>query len=88
MQTEKILKPLSGYFALLKRQQASAIVAARNKIVEGAVGMVESALHLLSAKNIIELDEDKKAAMVSNLMVVLCGDRDTQPVINTGTLNQ
>lgn len=74
--------------SMLKRQQASAVVAARNKIVEGAVGMVESALHLLSSKNIIELDEDKKAAMVSNLMVVLCGDRDTQPVINTGTLNQ
>ncbi|HXB91904.1 MAG TPA: SPFH domain-containing protein, partial [Puia sp.] len=74
--------------AMLRRQQASAIVAARNKIVEGAVGMVESALQLLSAKKIIELDEDKKAAMVSNLMVVLCGDRDTQPVINTGTLNQ
>ena len=74
--------------SMLKRQQASAVVAARNKIVEGAVGMVESALNLLSAKNIIDLDEDKKAAMVSNLMVVLCGDRDTQPVINTGTLNQ
>jgi regulator of protease activity HflC (stomatin/prohibitin superfamily) len=74
--------------SMLKRQQASAVVAARNKIVEGAVGMVESALHLLSSKGIIELDEDKKAAMVSNLMVVLCGDRDTQPVINAGTLNQ
>src|SRR5882757_1809552 len=74
--------------SMLKRQQASAVVAARSKIVEGAVGMVESALHLLSAKNIIDLDEDKKAAMVSNLMVVLCGDRDTQPVLNTGTLNQ
>jgi regulator of protease activity HflC (stomatin/prohibitin superfamily) len=74
--------------AMLRRQQASAVVAARNKIVEGAVGMVESALSLLSTKNIIDLDEDKKAAMVSNLMVVLCGDRDTQPVLNTGTLNQ
>lgn len=73
--------------AMLKRQQASAVVAARNKIVEGAVGMVESALHLLSTKKIIELDEEKKAAMVSNLMVVLCGDRETQPVVNTGTLN-
>ena len=72
---------------MLKRQQASAVVAARNKIVEGAVGMVESALHLLSTKKIIELDEEKKAAMVSNLMVVLCGDRETQPVLNTGTLN-
>jgi len=74
--------------SMLKRQQATAVVAARHKIVEGAVGMVESALNLLSSKNIIELDEDKKAAMVSNLMVVLCGDRDTQPVLNTGTLNQ
>lgn len=74
--------------SMLRRQQASAIVAARNKIVEGAVGMVESALNLLSTKNIIELDEEKKAAMVSNLMVVLCGDRETQPVVNTGTLNQ
>ena len=74
--------------SMLKRQQASAVVAARNKIVEGAVGMVESALHLLSTKKIIDLDEDKKAAMVSNLMVVLCGDRETSPVINAGTLNQ
>ncbi|HXB09969.1 MAG TPA: SPFH domain-containing protein [Puia sp.] len=73
--------------AMLKRQQASAVVAARHKIVEGAVGMVEAALHLLSTKKIIELDEEKKAAMVSNLMVVLCGDRETQPVLNTGTLN-
>jgi regulator of protease activity HflC (stomatin/prohibitin superfamily) len=73
--------------AMLKRQQASAVVAARHKIVEGAVGMVESALHLLSTKQIIQLDEEKKAAMVSNLMVVLCGDRETQPVVNTGTLN-
>jgi regulator of protease activity HflC (stomatin/prohibitin superfamily) len=74
--------------SMLRRQQASAVVAARHKIVEGAVGMVESALNLLSTKNIIELDEEKKAAMVSNLMVVLCGDKETQPVINTGTLNQ
>jgi regulator of protease activity HflC (stomatin/prohibitin superfamily) len=74
--------------AMLRRQQASAVVAARHKIVEGAVGMVESALNLLSSKKIIELDEEKKAAMVSNLMVVLCGDRDTQPIVNTGTLNQ
>jgi uncharacterized membrane protein YqjE len=73
---------------MLRRQQASAIVAARHKIVEGAVGMVESALNLLLVKNIIELDEEKKAAMVSNLMVVLCGDRETQPVVNTGTLHQ
>jgi hypothetical protein len=73
--------------SMLRRQQASAIVAARHKIVEGAVGMVESALHLLSTKNIIELDEEKKAAMVSNLMVVLCGDKETQPIVNAGTLN-
>ena len=73
--------------SMLKRQQAAAVVAARHKIVEGAVGMVESALHLLSSKQIIELDEEKKAAMVSNLMVVLCGDRESQPVVNTGTLN-
>jgi regulator of protease activity HflC (stomatin/prohibitin superfamily) len=74
--------------AMLKRQQASAVVAARMKIVEGAVGMVDAALHELSAKNIIELDDDKKAAMVSNLMVVLCSDKDTTPIVNTGTLYQ
>ncbi|WP_345950752.1 MULTISPECIES: SPFH domain-containing protein [unclassified Mucilaginibacter] len=74
--------------SMLRRQQASAIVAARHKIVEGAVGMVESALKLLSEKDIINLDEERKAAMVSNLMVVLCGDRETQPVVNTGTLYQ
>jgi len=74
--------------SMLRRQQASAVVAARHKIVEGAVGMVESALKLLSEKDIIEFDEDKKASMVSNLMVVLCGDSETKPVINTGTLNQ
>ena len=74
--------------AMLQRQQATAIVAARSKIVEGAVGMVEMALEQLSRKNIIELDEDKKAAMVSNLLVVLCGDRNAQPVLNTGTLHQ
>ena len=74
--------------AMLQRQQATAIVAARSKIVEGAVGMVERALEQLSRKNIIELDEDKKAAMVSNLLVVLCGDRNAQPVLNTGTLHQ
>jgi regulator of protease activity HflC (stomatin/prohibitin superfamily) len=74
--------------AMLKRQQATAIVAARFKIVEGAVGMVETALEELSKKEIITLDEDKKATMVSNLMVVLCGDRDASPVINTGTLVQ
>jgi len=74
--------------SMLRRQQAAAVVAARHKIVEGAVGMVESALNLLLQKNIIDLDEEKKAAMVSNLMVVLCGDKDAGPVINTGTLNQ
>ena len=74
--------------AMLKRQQATAIVAARFKIVEGAVSMVENALELLSEKGIIEFDDDKKATMVSNLMVVLCGDRDATPIINTGTLHQ
>ena len=74
--------------AMLQRQQATAIVAARTKIVEGAVGMVEMALEMLSKKQIVELDEEKKAAMVSNLMVVLCGERGAQPVLNTGTLYQ
>ena len=74
--------------AMLKRQQATAIVAARHKIVEGAVSMVEMALKELSAKNIIELDDDKRAAMVSNLMVVLCSDKDVSPVVNSGTLYQ
>ena len=74
--------------SMLRRQQASAVVAARHKIVEGAVWMVESALKLLADKQIIEFDEDRKASMVSNLMVVLCGDSETKPVINTGTLNQ
>jgi regulator of protease activity HflC (stomatin/prohibitin superfamily) len=74
--------------AMLQRQQATAIVAARTKIVEGAVGMVEMALEMLSRKGIVTLDEDKKAAMVSNLMVVLCGERGAQPVLNTGTLYQ
>ena len=74
--------------SMLRRQQASAVVAARHKIVEGAVGMVESALKLLADKHIIEFDDDRKATMVSNLMVVLCGDSETKPVINTGTLNQ
>lgn len=74
--------------AMLRRQQAVAIVAAREKIVEGAVGMVDMALEMLSAKHIVELDEEKKAAMVSNLMVVLCGDKDVSPVVNTGTLYQ
>jgi len=74
--------------AMLQRQQAGAIIAARQRIVEGAVGMVEMALAMLSSKSIIELDEERKAAMVSNLLVVLCGDRNTQPVINTGTIYQ
>ena len=74
--------------AMLKRQQATAIVAARHKIVEGAVSMVEMALSELSKKNIIDLDDERKAAMVSNLMVILCGDKDASPVLNTGTLNQ
>lgn len=73
---------------MLRRQQATAIVAARFKIVEGAVSMVELALELLSKKEIVNLDEDKKAAMVSNLMVVLCGEKSVQPVVNTGTLYQ
>lgn len=74
--------------AMLKRQQATAIVAARFKIVEGAVSMVDMALEQLSDKKIIEMDDDKKASMVSNLMVVLCSDKDTTPVVNTGTLYQ
>ncbi|HUU45548.1 MAG TPA: SPFH domain-containing protein [Acidobacteriota bacterium] len=74
--------------AMLRRQQAGAIVAARQLIVEGAVGMVEMALEQLSEKNIIEFDHERKAAMVSNLLVVLCGETATQPVINTGTIYQ
>ncbi len=74
--------------AMLRRQQATAIVAARKKIVEGAVSMVDMALEQLAEKNILELDEEKKAAMVSNLLVVLCSDKDASPVINTGTLHQ
>lgn len=74
--------------AMLQRQQATAIVAARTKIVEGAVGMVEMALEMLSRKQIVELDEERKAAMVSNLMVVLCGEKGAQPVLNTGSLYQ
>ncbi|HQX83256.1 MAG TPA: SPFH domain-containing protein [Vicinamibacterales bacterium] len=74
--------------AMLQRQQAGAIIAARSRIVEGAVGMVEMALDLLSKRDVVELDNDRKAAMVSNLLVVLCGDRNTQPVVNTGTIYQ
>ena len=73
--------------AMLRRQQASAVVSARFKIVEGAVSMVEMALEQLSVKKIVDLDEEKKAAMVSNLMVVLCGDKDATPIVNTGTLH-
>ena len=74
--------------AMLQRQQASAIIAARYKIVEGAVGMVENALEMLSAKGIVTLDEERKAQMVSNLLVVLCSERSTQPIVNAGTIYQ
>ncbi|MGH9794219.1 MAG: SPFH domain-containing protein [Candidatus Acidiferrales bacterium] len=74
--------------AMLRRQQATAIIAARQKIVEGAVSMVEMALDQLAAKHVVELDEERKASMVSNLLVVLCSDRDAQPVVNAGTLYQ
>jgi len=74
--------------AMLQRQQAGAIIAARQRIVEGAVGMVEMALEMLSRRDIVTLDDERKAAMVSNLLVVLCGDKSTQPVINTGTIYQ
>ena len=74
--------------AMLRRQQAEAIIAARQKIVHGAVSMVQMALEELASKQVVELDNDRKAAMVSNLLVVLCSDRDAQPVLNTGTLYQ
>lgn len=74
--------------AMLRRQQAQAVVAARQTLVEGAVGMVEMALEQLSAKDVVHLDDERRAAMVSNLMVVLCGERDTQPVVNAGSLYQ
>jgi regulator of protease activity HflC (stomatin/prohibitin superfamily) len=74
--------------AMLRRQQAGAIIAARQKIVEGAVGMVEMALELLAKSNVVTLDEERKAAMVSNLLVVLCADREAQPVVNTGSIYQ
>jgi hypothetical protein len=73
--------------AMLRRQQAAAVVAARYKIVEGAVSMVHMALDHLAKENVIHLDDERKAAMVSNLMVVLCGDKDVSPVVNTGTLH-
>lgn len=72
---------------MLRRQQATAIIAAREKIVEGAVSMVKLALDKLSTDGVVELDEDKKAAMVSNMLVVLCSDENAQPVVNAGTLN-
>lgn len=72
----------------VQRQQAGAIIAARQRIVEGAVGMVEMALQMLSHKGIVQLDEERKAAMVSNLLVVLCGERAAQPILNTGTIHQ
>jgi regulator of protease activity HflC (stomatin/prohibitin superfamily) len=72
--------------AMLRRQQAAAVIAARRQIVEGAVGMVEHAIDMLSANNVLELDEERKASMVSNLMVVLCSEHETQPVVNTGSL--
>jgi regulator of protease activity HflC (stomatin/prohibitin superfamily) len=74
--------------AMLQRQQAGAIIAARQRIVEGAVGMVEMALEMLSQKDIVQLDDERKAAMVSNLLVVLCGERGAQPILNTGTIYQ
>ena len=74
--------------AMLRRQQAEAVISARHKIVHGAVSMVEMALKSLSEKNVVELDDERRAAMVSNLMVVLCSERDTQPIVNTGTLYQ
>ena len=74
--------------AMLQRQQAAAVVAARTKIVEGAVGMVQMALERLARDQIVHLDDERRAAMVSNLLVVLCGDRHAQPVVNAGTLYQ
>ncbi len=73
---------------MLRRQQAEAVIAARSKLVQGAVGMVEMALQMLSEKEVVELDDERRAAMVSNLMVVLCSERDTQPVVNAGSLYQ
>ena len=73
---------------MLRRQQAQAVVAARKTLVEGAVGMVEMALDMLSSKKIVELDTERRASLVSNLMVVLCSERDTQPIVNAGTQHQ
>ena len=97
---EKILKPKNGMVALfsiialqilsiaamLQRQQASAIIDARKMIVDGAVGMVEMALQRLNENGVVELDEERKAQMVSNLLVVLCGNKDAQPIVNSGSL--
>ena len=83
----RVLTANDGQSALAQIQQADAIIAAREKIVEGAVSMVKMALTKLADENVVELDDDKKASMVSNLMVVLCGDDTAQPVVNTGTLN-
>jgi hypothetical protein len=74
--------------AMLQRQQAGAIIAARQRIVEGAVGMVQMALEMLSGRGIVQLDDERRAAMVSNLLVVLCGERGAQPILNTGTIYQ
>ena len=74
--------------AMLQRQQAVAIIAAKQKIVEGAVGMVEMALNQLGENNVVELDEERKAAMVSNLLVVLCGNKEAQPIVNSGSIYQ
>jgi len=74
--------------AMLRRQQANAIIAARQRIVEGAVGMVENALAMISERSLVHLDDERKAAMISNLLVVLCSDRDAQPIVNTGSIYQ
>jgi regulator of protease activity HflC (stomatin/prohibitin superfamily) len=74
--------------AMLRRQQAAAVIAARSKIVEGAVGMVENALGMIAERSLVQLDEERKAQMVSNLLVVLCSDREVTPIVNTGTIYQ
>ena len=90
MKTENIFfrRAAQADVEALSRQQAEAVISARQKLVEGAVGMVEMALAQLSAKQVVELDDERRAAMVSNMMVVLCSERDTQPVVNTGSLYQ
>ena len=82
------MAPTRRFVLYAARVQAQAVVAARKTMVEGAVGMVEMALEMLSEKNIVHLDDERRAAMVSNLMVVLCGERDTQPIVNAGSLYQ